>query len=251
MAVQTSFPTDMSIGFPGQISSGNSNIYSGASLETVQFGKAVCFGDSEGKTAKRPVANQVIFSANLITANVVDGTVVVDGTETDLTSTTFATDHATTMGAVATKITEITGIASATVSDKTITIVASDGKIAYLKDFAVTAGATQATVSYSCSESIIGASVHEMREPDSSGNVQYAQYDALNYLRKGRMYVTVEEAVDVTDSVYVRFIEGSSANQQRGTFRKSAGGVAVQLSSARYLSKASAGEIAEVEINLP
>ena len=99
-----------------------------------------------GKRASNQAAVKTItFSADLITSNSVAGK--VNGTS--LTATVFATDHATTMAAIAAKIAAIDGVASATVGgsgNRVITVTATAGYSLTLADFAVTLGASQATV---------------------------------------------------------------------------------------------------------
>lgn len=67
----------------------------------------------------------------------------------------------------------------------------------------------------------------------------------------GQVWVTVEEAVSPMDAVYVRYDTGAGGSQ-KGAFRKSADtSTAAALTGARYLTTASAGGLALVEINLP
>lgn len=104
---------------------------------------------SSDKGKVRQSANKVTtvtltFSGNLVSSNVVNG--VVNGFA--LSATTFATDHATTMGAIATKIAAVSGVDSATVSGNTIVVVSDADVDLELHGFIVTAGASQATVTY-------------------------------------------------------------------------------------------------------
>lgn len=67
----------------------------------------------------------------------------------------------------------------------------------------------------------------------------------------GQAWVTVEEAVNAQDAVYVRYDTGSGGSQ-KGAFRKSADtSTAAAVTGARYLTSASAGGLALVAINLP
>ncbi len=91
---------------------------------------------------------KIIFDADLVTLNVINGT--VNGTA--LSATTFATDHLTTMNAIAAKIDAIEGVASATVGgsgNREITVTATVEWELTLTGFVVTLGAGQAAVTYS------------------------------------------------------------------------------------------------------
>ena len=88
-----------------------------------------------------------------------------------------------------------------------------------------------------------------------SAGVTYQIGDPVDAI-VGQVYVTVEEAVSAMDPVYVRWADGNGGRVQKGAFRKSADQVAAadtatQLTGARYLTGASAGSLALVEINLP
>jgi hypothetical protein len=100
----------------------------------------------------------VIFSANLIASNSVAGT--VNGVS--LTATVFATSNAATLAAVAVKIAAVAGVAGATALTNSIRVYPSsaDGIVA-LTSFAVTLGASQATVTYGAGSvnSAVGTSV--------------------------------------------------------------------------------------------
>lgn len=77
-----------------------------------------------------------------------------------------------------------------------------------------------------------------------------AEKDVVALVRKGRIYVKVEEAVSEGDSVYVRAVAG--AGEVAGAFRKSVDGTdTILLNGAEFRSGAAAGGLAIVEINLP
>lgn len=125
--------------------SSSSDVYAAAAailsqlpkVETVKIGK-------EGSRVAQ--VQTITFSADLITSNVINGS--VDGTA--LSATTFATDHATTMAAIATKIAATAGVSTATVGgsgNRVITVTAQSAGVPFtLSGFAVTLGASQATV---------------------------------------------------------------------------------------------------------
>lgn len=69
-------------------------------------------------------------------------------------------------------------------------------------------------------------------------------------LRRGLIWVTVEENVSDGDDAYVRFATGTAA--QKGAFRKSAdSATAAQLPGAKFRGGATAGNVCKVEVNLP
>lgn len=77
-----------------------------------------------------------------------------------------------------------------------------------------------------------------------------AAKEAVSLLRKGRIYVKVEEAVSPGDAVFVRAVAAGA--EEAGSFRASADSTdCIDISAnAEYLSSAEAGEFALVDINL-
>jgi hypothetical protein len=70
-------------------------------------------------------------------------------------------------------------------------------------------------------------------------------------VRRGLVWVTVEENVSDGDDVYVRYASGGGGTQL-GAFRKSADtATAAQLTGAKYRGGATAGNVCKVEVNLP
>ncbi len=102
------------------------------------------------------------------------------------------------------------------------------------------------------SELFMGVTVlSQAHENLVSGGGSYEQHDAVSVMKKGRIWVQVEEAVTPVSPVYVRFASGAGGTQQ-GSFRASADtATAAQLSKARYLTSAAAQGFALVEINQP
>ena len=78
----------------------------------------------------------------------------------------------------------------------------------------------------------------------------YPQKSAVNVLKKGRVWVKVEEAVTPTDPVFVRFASGAGGTVL-GSFRKTADtATAAQLAGAKYLSNAAANGLALLELDI-
>lgn len=99
----------------------------------------------------------------------------------------------------------------------------------------------------------LGVSVHDQaREnvPVGQTEVGYISQSTMSVLRKGIIWVQVEDAVVAGGAAFVRFVAG--AGEQLGAFRSDAdGGDAVALPNSRYKTGASAGGLAQLDINLP
>lgn len=66
--------------------------------------------------------------------------------------------------------------------------------------------------------------------------------------RKGRIWVTVEDAVSKGDNVFVRYATGAGGSQ-KGAFRSDADtSTAAQLTGAQFFTDAGAGELVQVEL---
>lgn len=91
-----------------------------------------------------------------------------------------------------------------------------------------------------------------LRDESRKHTTGYEVNDQVSYLRRGCVWVVVEEAVLQDDAVFVRFASGGGGTQL-GAFRKSADtATAVALPGAIYkTAQATIGGLAMVEINLP
>lgn len=99
---------------------------------------------------------------------------------------------------------------------------------------------------------IVGISVRDtvVEKDEASIPDAYPVDSAVCVLRRGRIYVEVEEDVTPDDDVYVRY-SANGGNTQLGIFRTDADGShALQITKARYMTSASAGGLAVVDINL-
>ena len=91
---------------------------------------------------------------------------------------------------------------------------------------------------------------HAVENALTGGNLGYEPQSAVSILRRGRVYVTVEDAVLAGGQVFVRHVAG--AGEKLGDARSDADGSdASALPSASFMTAADAGEVAIVEINLP
>lgn len=101
-----------------------------------------------------------------------------------------------------------------------------------------------------------GVTVHDHRELLSEGGAGAAPGDTCALLRKGRVFVVPDQDVAPGDDVYWRYSEGGTGEGGVGSFRKDADTVetdshALKVTSARWVTTASAGGLAVLEINLP
>lgn len=93
------------------------------------------------------------------------------------------------------------------------------------------------------------------RDPNfpSGGTAGYTYQigDTVEIVKRGQVWVTVEEAVSPADDVYVRHTANGD-NTQRGAFRTSSDSSnAALLAGARFLTTAAAGSVALLDLNLP
>jgi hypothetical protein len=90
----------------------------------------------------------------------------------------------------------------------------------------------------------------QARAQDASVLTQYPQNSVVPVMRKGRIWVRVEEAVVDGDLPFVRFASGAGGTQL-GAFRKSADtATAAALPGAVFRSAASAGGYAVIQLNI-
>lgn len=83
-----------------------------------------------------------------------------------------------------------------------------------------------------------------------NGQGGYPVDAVANVLRKGTIYVLVEEAVNAEDPVFVRFAAGAGGTNL-GAFRKSADtATAVALPGAKYLTSAAADGLALIDLSI-
>jgi len=84
----------------------------------------------------------------------------------------------------------------------------------------------------------------------NANNVGYPLASAMSVVRRGRIWVTVEDAVIAGGQAFVRAVAG--AGEQVGAFRSDVDGTdAGALPGTRYKLSAGAGELTILEINLP
>jgi len=153
------------------------------------------------------------LSADLITSNVY--TVVINGVTVD---ETFATDHATTMTALIAAINADTtlaaaGISAAAGSTNRVIVISAPAGVDLTVTGAVTAGATQATVAivYGTNLKFLGVAVFVQTGGVTygAGTSGWKQYDSINILRDGKIWVLAESTVADKDAAYVSAVGGA------------------------------------------
>lgn len=98
---------------------------------------------------------------------------------------------------------------------------------------------------------VLGATVFVHKEQNSDGSTTYNQYEAVNVMKKGRMFVKPENPVTVGQAVYFRHTAGAGALTV-GRFTDSTQSAnADLLSGAVYVTATDADGFAIVELNLP
>lgn len=258
---QTQYNFLMTIGVSGELYDiGFNNVLSPVNLGPdyiyAGLGIAKVIGqDMAVRLPKQDIAS-VTLSAPLSAAN----STVVTLNGIALAPIVYATSNAATLAAIAALIAAQPGIASA-VSDgsTTITINAEQG-FAVTATFVTSSGsAVTWTTSYTNDNVFYGVSVYIQNKMNlygpqgSAGAAPYIKGDAVAVLTRGRIYVTVENNVTSDSPVYWRQI-ATLSNPNLGSFRSdSDGGNAILLSNniVRWITSASAGNLAVLEINQP
>lgn len=245
---QTSFNSELNTLTEGQLVSDrlNSKIVSGKvddsnGIALARFVGATNAAETEFSNLYSNQAT-IVLSGDLVTSNSVACSIVVNGVTTALTATVFSADHLTTMGLIEAKLEAVDGILSATVggaSNRTITILADPETDIYVSVFTVTLGGSQATATLSntCTLTIMGPSVAEELPPQSDGTVIFEDTEAVGALRKGNIAIQADGTIAASGTVYVRFYQESAANQKRGMLSTAAGSEpvkAIALSSGTY-----------------
>ncbi len=252
--MQTSYSRDLANGYAGMSYDGIPEyVESMVAQEEIGLGLGLVKWAGVDKACRLPKVNDVdvAVSADLIADDAL--AITVNGTEV---SETFATTHDAVMEALETALTALSDVATAVFDDdKTLTLTATEGV-----DLVVTAAVTNggegtatASVTHGTNDTLHALSMHthQLAQDRDTGAVTYPQYSMVNAVRKGRIWVTVEEAVTSDDSVYLRF-KANGTGKDPGQFRKSSdSSKAILVSGARFVTSAGAGELAVVEINLP
>lgn len=268
---QNSYPFNMPIGIPGRIADcGFKNTLSPRCLEDIPSAIGVMkpLNVDYGIMLPRIDTGTVTLSTALITGNIVNATI----NTVAIAPVTYATSSLATLQAVANEIAAIPTVQSATVGgagNLVITIISRPGTATNIGSFAVTAGASQPTVTNANAVSgtffgVTQAIYNKMNAwiPDfgpnltlSSGLPQpYFQGQVAPTLTQGRIYVVPENVVTSNSAVYLR-VAANGANTQLGAFTgASDGGNTILLPTTTAIwreGNGTVGGIAVLELNIP
>lgn len=249
--MQTSYSLEMSEAVLGlHADASPRSIASYAAQESIGFGSGVILGDSENQV-RLPIRNTatILFDADFVTGN----TINLDVNGVSISEVAFDTNHATTMAALIAAVDALDGVSAVAGSGSRDLVVTDPDSDILIENIVVAGGGSQAdaTVTYGDDELFIGVSSHTNTIEGEDNVAQYAEYDAVNVMTRGRIWVHVEEAVAPGDPVYVRLYNDGAA-KQKGQFRKSQDSVnAMLLSNASWFKGNTGAGLAVLEINNP
>ena len=268
---QNTYPFNMPIGIVGRIADcGFKNTLSPTCLEDIPSAIGVLkpYNVDYAIMLPRNDTASSVFSADLITDNVINAT--VNGVA--ITPVVFAVSHLATMQAIADEIEAIPSVSSATVGgagNLTITIISVVGTATVVSSFVVTLGVSQATVSTTSSQSgtffgVVQAVYNKMNLwiPDVGNNLTRSSGEASPYyagnpapvLTQGRIYVEPEDVVTSNSPVYMRVVL-NGADTALGNFRSdddSGNAILIPATQAIWREgNGTVGGIAVLELNIP
>jgi hypothetical protein len=257
--MQTSVETGMAIGLPGQIAdlaffdivsrvNGSKQLVevtiTAADLETTLTINTTPFTVNAG--------GGVMTKAEIATAL---KTAINAGSEPVTASDGSGTDKIYVRADVHGTAFTATGTANCSVADK----VLNEETICFGKmvtedtwtDLNLTAHLPSLSAEITTAGLVAGVTVHtQALEQAASNAVGYAADSAMSVMRKGRIYVAVEDAVTKGGTPYVRYTANGSFTI--GSFRSDDdSSKAAALPCARYARAAAAGGITVLELNLP
>lgn len=259
---QTSYNFLMNIGVAGELyDCGFNNVLTPVNSSQDNIFPGLGVAKVIGQDLQVRLPKQDIAALTQSTALVALNSTVVTLNGIALTPVVYATSNAATMTAIAALIAAQDGIASATFDGvDTINIQATQG-FAVSVSAVTTLGVSQPTwsVVYSNDNVFYGVAIYIQNKMNlygpqgSAGAAPYINGDAVSTLTRGRIYVTVENNVTSDSPVYWRMIPTVSFPQVGGFRSDSDGGNAILLSSnyCRWITSASAGNLAVLEINQP
>lgn len=224
----------------------------------INFGRFIADFNSVDESCRLPLANKVSFEfmtalaspqsvvVNITTTNIVTGVETVQATS----SVAWNTNVATTMGDIKTALEALNFIAAgaATVSANKITVdIDEPNQVTAIT--AVVTGGTTPTVNYTydTNDKFIGASIEELKQPNSAGQYQYDLTDTVQVGKKIRLWAICKTAFTKKSSGYVML-----TGVNRGFLRTDNTGSNSKLWTAvSFLNSGSADGLAKIELNLP
>lgn len=258
---QTAYNFLMNVGSAGELYDiGFNNVLTPVATEDIPVGLGTAKVIGQDYQVRLP--HQDIVSVTESTALVAGNSTVVTLNGIALAPVVYAISNANTLSLIAAQIAAQPNIASAVSNGvDTITIVAVQG-YAVSATFVTTVGIVPTwTSTYSNDNVFYGVAVYIQNKQNllgaqgSNGASPYFSGDAVPVLTRGRIYVEIEAGSSVSSDgpVYWRFVP-TLANPQVGGFRgDSDGGTALLISSSqvRWITSASGGNLAVLEINQP
>lgn len=257
---QTNYSPYMPVGFPGGLADcGFKDTVSGCAVGTIPFGKAVVavYGTDTAYTLPGTRSTIVVITGQFVASN----STAITFNGGSIGPVVFNTSHEQTLKDIVTLLK-----AQANVNDawytfrpdgtSVIEVSAVSPAASGITVFTTTGGASQPTNTLTqgnAGNTFYGVAQYEpMQAPltalftNVAGYEQgYVNGDVMNVLRSGRIYVTVEEAVNKGDPVYFRIV-----GVNLGGFRKSAdSGNAVLIATAKWFTSAPANGIAVLQLD--
>ena len=229
------------------------------------FGRFCYTSNGACRVVRSNVATLTIGS-DLGASNVLAGNITViapDGTSVTTAYTeTYASSNAATMGALVAELDAIDNITAALGADgsgnanRRITVTAAAGYSVYFASGSVTGGsAVTVTLANTFSGAVYGPSVAAERDPDSSGVVDFEQYDDVGLMRKGYIAIPVDGTISPGDTPYIRIVEEAGTNKKLGMLTTAAGTgpvKAIDASSLLTIERGVTGAgLAVVAVNRP
>ncbi len=174
------------------------------------------------------------FDATFIADNVINGE--VNGNA--ISAVTFLDDQATTMALLIAEIEALEGVTLVELESAQVIRIVTRG-IDITSDFTVTLGSSQAVysaVTAIADEQIyIGSSRREMKV--GAGTAQYDEYDMVNVMEEGELYVVTDGAVNFGEAVYAT-LNGTYSNSSSGNI----------LTNGRFKETLSAAGLARIDV---
>ena len=183
---------------------------------------------------------KLVFDGDFVTSNVI--TITVNGE--DAADVTFDTNHDTTAALVVAAVAALDGVECvldpADTNNRTF-LIRTKGATAVVAE-AITGGGGQATgtATYGSGQVFVGVSCFTQKQPELgvSEFVGYAQYDSVNVMADGELWVEVGDDVEAQNEAYV-----DNAGADAGEWSNA--GVEV---NARYRSNALDGGLARLYV---
>ena len=252
--MQGSYPFNPAVALQGQKADiGFDYVVSGPAASAIEFGYGVISSSQKSSGARVPARNKAVitFSADLVASNTINGS--INGTA--IAQVTYATSHSNTMSLIKTAIETVltalglTGTVTKDDTARTLTILltGSETTSLLLTSWAVTNGGSQATttLSHTTDGFLRGVALHTHKNKRADNTHGYEATEVVSILRRGRVWVPVTETVAENDDAYVVLATSGS----EGKFCKtSTGNLAT---GGKFVTGATSGNLAQVEINLP